>query len=461
VPVTVITADEITGNMQGKLGARILRLQATGSGIVHADVTNPGTPTLTLSGPVDKLAAAAEALGNPAIDLASMPSVTELEQTGNTLSAYTLTFADLGAAKPKLQGVGRIEYVIGVSQSRYPGPVSGFQIHIQGAYTPVPKTGQVTMSVLWNDQIIDSQLLNEQDIYLVDVKVDQTQVQRDNAITLRMDATPAGGACSRKGQPYQLDINGKASTLAANPGQGLAPGFARFPQTLGGYLPVAFGSGQTAATLLKDAAEIVSSLQRVSASSLHVETVSFEEFAKASYPGLVVGATPADADALKAPLRFYPWRAVDANGTRFTVTVDGPFAAFEAYNLDGRDLLMLGATGPTDKSQELMAKLAKAGNTDPDGWFSLNADLLVAVPGEKPFMIDSGTIPPQAKAVDEFRMLPWWLWALVAVLLIGLIIRLYTLRRRRQRIKREINEARLAAERSFGAAWQGPPQGSS
>jgi hypothetical protein len=420
------------------LGSRVVEIVPSTDADVRLEVSSVAVPTLTLTGPPEKLSAAAAALGSVNLGLAGQPVVGSLKQTDSGETAAVVTLADLGTAQPVLAGVGRLSYSTTVSQSRFGGPVDSFVIHLEGGNTPTPEGGIVRASVLWNDIIVDSQTIADNDTYLVDVTIDSTLVKRDNILTVRLEAVPAGGICTTGPLPAELDINGVGSTVSARSGQSLPAGFARFPQTLGTALPIAFGSGDITPVLLTAAAHLVSALQRASVPQLGIRVVDFAQFEKESYPGLVVGARPADADAVAAPLRFEPWRAVDAAGKKFTVTVDGPFGALEAFNHSGRDVLLLGSTAPLAQSEELQGILATQADADPFGWFVLTGDLLIAQSGQPTLALSSSTIVPQETTAAEYA-LPLWLIIAVAVLVIIVAARLIALIRRRRRIETDVD----------------------
>lgn len=311
--------------------------------------------------------------------------------------------------------------------------MSAFAIHLEGGNTPTPAGGIVRASVLWNDLIVDSQSITNTDSYVVDVPIDSSLVKRDNTLTIRLEAVPPGGYCSTTPLPAELDINGAGSTITGTPGQSLSEGFERFPQVLADSLPIAFGAGDVSASTLRAAAHLVSALQRASAIHLTVSLVDLADFKKEGYPGVVIGATPADAKALKAPLRFEPWRAVDASGKNFTVTVDEPFAALEAFEVSGRDIVLLGSTAPAPVGAALVDSLAVQADAAPFGWFPLIGDLLVAQNGLPLLSLSTATIVPQASIATEFTV-PLWLIIAGAALLIIVVARLIAVARRRRRI---------------------------
>ena len=432
---TTITATTQAGfvpRMEG--GARTVLITADSQSTVHVDVTGQTPPTLTLSGPAKDLAAAAAALGSRSLSLAGSNAVTDLIQKGTAATQLSVSLADLGAAQPVLAGIGRMTYSTLLSQSRFGGPMKSYTVHLEGGNTPTPTGGVVTATVLWNDQIVDSQIVAATDRYVVDLTINSSLVKRDNTLTVRLDVVPAGGYCTSSPMPAELDINGTASTITGHPGQSLNAGFERFPQTMGTRLPIAFGTTAVTPAMLTEAAHLVSALQRASVPQLKLTLVDFAVFAKASYPGVVVGATPADADALAAPLRFAPWRAVDNSGTSFSVTVTGPFAALEAFTTGGRDLLMLGSSDETSASAALEMRLATRADADPYGFFVLNSDLLVAQSGQPELALSTPSLVPQSQVTADFSI-PLWIYIAGGVLLLIVIFRLIALRQRKRLIE--------------------------
>ncbi|MBA8829718.1 hypothetical protein [Alpinimonas psychrophila] len=415
-------------------GARTVMIEANNEKTVHADISSQFPATMTLSGPAKDLPLAAAALGSTRLGLAGSNAVTDLIQTGNAATQLSFSLADLGAAQPVLAGIGRMTYSTTLSQSRFGGPMRAHSVHLEGGTTPTPTGGIVNVSVLWNDQIVNSQIIANSDKWIVDLTIDSTLVKRDNTLEVRLDALPPGDFCDATAFPAELDINGAASIVTGFPGQSLTPGFERFPQTLGTRLPVTFGTGVVTPAMLEQAAQLVSALQQASVPQLSVTLVDFSTFINASYPGVVVGATPADSEALASPLRFAPWRSVDSSGTAFSVTVEGPFAALEAFTTRGRDLLMLGATDATTSTGSLETRLANAANAAPFGFFVLTGDLLVAEPGQPDLALNTSSLVPQDQVTSGVPI-PIWIYIAAGVLILVIVFRLIALRKRKQRIK--------------------------
>lgn len=434
---------------------RIVRLQFDDTEKTVVSIDNPGVPRMTITGPADQVSEAAAALESVGLGLAAVPDAAQLTETETGGGSTVLTLADLGTPKPTMSGLGRLSYAVAVSQDRFGGPVQTIDVHLEGVHTPVPDNAAATASILWNDQLIWSQIVSDTDQFVADVTVEPSQLTRDNVLTVRVDAVNDSGGCSgdtNATQGFQLDLDGIASTLTARPGQTLPEGFDRFPQAFGGDLRVAFGSGPVTSDLVKAGASMVISMQRAAVNPLDVTCEEFSTFVDAAYPGMVIGATPEDAVALNAPLRFEDLRVVDFELTKFTVEVDEPFAALEAYDVDGRNILLLGSTAPTEQSAPLMMRIADEAVSGEFGWFGFKGTMVVAQSDGPLLSLSTATLVPQPSVVAESRQLPvWWLIA-IGVILLLIIARLIMLWRRRRQIDEAIEEH--AAD---DGVEQGPP----
>jgi len=433
--ILVLTATALTTAMHDF--DRIVMLTATQSADVSVSLSNPGTPTLSISGAGEDLVKAGAALGSKDLALADSSVAANLTLDGQNDVDDVLTLTALGVAAPSLHGWGRVTQFVTVSQSAFGGPVDTITIHLEGTHNPTLEDDQVTASVLWNGQLVDAQSLLTDDDYVVDIVIDATRVRRDNGLTIQLDGLPYNGNCEHSVQEARLDINGVASTLTADRGQSLPAGFERFPQTLGQYLPITFGTSDVTSANLTSAGHLVASLQRASAIPLTVQVVDYAEFASASYPGMVVGADSADADALGAPLRFHPWRTVPDASVTFSVTIDGEFAALEAFNASGRDVLMLGATDG-DGGADLMSGLAAEADADPDGWFALLGDLLVGLPDREPLTLSATVIVPQSEITSEFSKIPLWVAITALIIIVAIGTRILVVRRRSRMVDAQV-----------------------
>ncbi|NQU38223.1 MAG: hypothetical protein HQ526_11605 [Actinobacteria bacterium] len=246
----------------------------------------------------------------------------------------------------------------------------------------------------------------------------------------------------------EVNIDGTASTLTATPGQSSEPGFGRFPQTLSGSLPIAFGGGAPAADSVVNASLIVGALQRESSEPLAVSLVSLDDLLGLPNSGLVVGASEEDSNSLAAPLRLTQFRAVPANAVSFGVGVSEPYAVLEAFANDGRNLIMLGSWAPSDDldaaSQRAARTVADYTYSTPGGWNELGGDLLVSQPGLSPVTLESNAVVPQEQVTGSYGYVVWWAVGIVALLFMVGMWRVWAGRRYRRRLATYVDAQQTA-----------------
>ena len=413
-----------------------------------------GIPLLTLSGA--DVASAAAALGDAGIGLANASTTSGLagSVTASDAVGDTLTLAELGQSTIQLSNSGASSAYIGVSQSDFGAPISAVTVHLVGTHSVLPEGVVATATIYWNDTLVDSFSLSE------DIDVDRsftvpsTLLSSSNSLQITLSTALSGSCWSGLiDYPVELDFDGGASTLQATRGQSADPGFSRFPQALGGTLQVAFDSGLDAQQSLAVGGVLIAALQAQQSSLLSVVEVSIEEATTSDSPVLVLGATAATAEALAAPLRLAEFRTVDSESRSLAVGVDDSFVALEAFEQNGRDIILLGGWSGSGASLDSLA--GAIGNWIDDaegGWLSLSDDLLLA--GSNGVVnMSTGGVSPQQEAIDDYDPVGWVaLGAIcfVAVLLIlGGIVR--GARARRRAVRYVEREARARHPRDDSA----------
>jgi hypothetical protein len=403
---------------------REIRIVA-GSGTARQRVSSDGgIPVLTLTGRGEGLVAAARALSDARIAIAQGAATEGLTASAAPTLGTTRTLSGLGTRTARLSGSGgSSELSVAVPQSAFGGGVSAFAIRLKGTHTDLPRQLIATASVYWNDDLVDSFDLSSGTRFDREVRIPRARVRAGNTLTIALRAASTlGGACPAdlRGIPVELALDTSASRIVATRGQPLDPGFARFPQALGGTLPVAFGDGLSPAAALALAGTIVSQLQAQSQTLLTVTRASVAGLASSSASGLVVGADAETAAAFRAPLRLERFRTVTGSKVPFGVGTSHPFVALQAAESHGRDLLIAGGWSPAgDRSQlnDLAGTLVTALAGARYGWQSWSDDLILATDtGERVVNVSTGTVVPQRQATDEYRPAAWWLVAGVAVL---------------------------------------------
>ncbi|VXB79048.1 hypothetical protein ARTHRO9AX_190136 [Arthrobacter sp. 9AX] len=422
--------------------------------------TEAGRPALVLAGSGEALRTAAQALASANTALADSGTVTGMTSMVPAAAGPEQTLAGLGANGVRLAGYGTQEAYLGVSQSQFGGPVSALKLHLRGTHTAIPTGGQAALSVYWNDYLLSSQTLDG-DTFDLTAAVPAGQLQSRNGLKLRLTALPAGGDCSGPAGllPMELTVDTTGSTLTGERGHSVTAGFARFPQVLGASLPVAFDDGAAAQENTLNAAALVAALQHDAADLLDVHLTDADSLLASSDAGLLVGATPATAEKVSAPLRLAGFRTVAARDIEYGVGTTAPYAVLEAFEHNGRNLLLLGGWAPDAPAE---AQSAASGSSDPvalqsrlasfvqqqeGGWSELSRNLLVTQTSGNPVLLESGAITPQAEVTDGYRPLALWLAAAAAALLLAVGARIW-LRRRHRRKARAFADAKEQARAS-------------
>lgn len=415
--------------------------------------TTAGLPQLILSGHDEQLRTAARALASDNTALAVTSSVTGLTSALPASPGLTQSLKDLGSSTLKLSGYGTPESYVGVTQSQFGGPVQSVKVQLKGTHTAVPANAQAQLSVFWNDYLLSSRNLDGGDSFSVDAEVPAGQLQANNGLRIRLAALPAGGDCTGPAgvMPMEVTVDTAGSTLTAARGGSMKAGFARYPQALGQSVPVAFGDGNAQANTV-NAATLVASLQRQSATLLDTRVVGLDTLAGSSESGLVVGATGDVADKLSAPLRLAEFRTISPKDVEYGVGTSAPFGVLEAFEQGGRDLLLLGAWAPDGDASAaaLQASLTSHISGVDGGWASLSRNLLVTQPSGTPVLLESNVVVPQKAVTDDYRPYAWWIGGAVLVLGLAFAARTILMRRRAKEAQAYVDAEQKATEPGHG-----------
>ncbi|AZZ53386.1 hypothetical protein [Rathayibacter festucae] len=430
---------------------RIVRFAAGDGDVVSAIGDAGGVPELTLTGAEADLAAAGAALGSEYAGLASSATTTGLAQKVVPSSSLEHTLADFGTERIALGSTGASTSYTTITQSAFGGPVSSVEVDLVGTHSAVPEGITATANVYWNDFLIGSTVLGQDTDVAMTLPVPTGQLSASNGLSVTLSAVrESDGACigSADSVPIEFFVDGAGSSVTGVRGESAAPGFGRFPQAFGGELAVAFGGSASGADALRSAGDLVTALQRVDADPLAVSVVGVDEFVDSDRSGIVVGAGTDEAEALRTPLRLASFTAIDASRLSYGVGTEAPYAALEAFTTDGREIVLLGgwsADGDATASSGLQSSIA--GWAAEEGWTSLSGNLAVSGSTEAdPVLIDSNEITPQDEVKDDYSS--YAIWFVIAVVVIGLLILLGWLARRRR--SRKVAAYVDAQERAAG-----------
>ncbi|WP_024355310.1 cellulose biosynthesis cyclic di-GMP-binding regulatory protein BcsB [Leucobacter chironomi] len=438
---------------------RVIAFEAgSGPAVTGIDADEQGVPRLVVSGAPEKLAAAAAALGSAGLPLASAAETEGLAAAAATQpdTARSLTLEDLGTASVSLRGYGVTDGFIDVPQDAFGGPVDGYTLRLTGAVSTVDSATVASAEVLWNDVLVDTlPISGDKPRIDREIEIPATSVRASNGLVVRLTAVAAGGACIDESllPQVRLDLDTRASTVTAHRGQAARPGFDRFPQALGGALTVATGSDTPGTTEVQAAGSVVAALQRVSSRQLDISVDSAQQLIDSAMPGLLVGATPDQANALRTPLRLDRFRTLAPSGsTELTVAVDQPYAALMAFESGDRDLLVVGGWAPEGEAPDALIA-SVAGDLDGTDWYSLSGVLrFQAESDEEPELLDINAVVPQQEYRDDYT---WLAWVAIGglVLLLAIVGIAAAARRRRLVATRQVEaEAAEAAATDTAAA---------
>lgn len=414
---------------------RVIQIgDGTGDSAQRVGVTPQGIPLLTLSG--SGRAAAAAALGDERVAVADASSTNDLQSSTSTVDATSQSLADLGTSTLRLSGPGTSSTTVTVAQSSFGGPISSLSAQLVGAFSALPDQIVATVNIYWNDDLVDSFVLDGSVDVDRTITIGKTRLKSSNSLRIELSTSTADtSACADdlRQIPVKFDVDTGASVLTATRGQALSAGFSRFPQALGGHLDVAFDSGVDTDSSLQLAGQIVAALQDQDTDQISIAEITSDAARSSASAVLIVGATSETADALSAPLRLAEFRVVGSSDDSLSVQVGQTYSTLEAFEQGGRDVLLAGGWAPqdTDQSQlsSLTSDLATWIRQATWGWSSLSDDLLLAGPtGVTNF--DSGAVVPQQQAVDDYNSVARWTVAAVALLVIALAVGEVVRRRR-------------------------------
>ena len=316
---------------------------------------------LYVTGSPEEVAKAAISLSDPNVTLLKVRSVTNLAGTAdyNPVPNST-TLAELGVEPFALAGIGTLSSTMTISQAAFGQPVSELVLNLRGAVTPVTRGQQGRVNIRWNDQLVASQLVTDSSALTLNRTGNAGSLLSVNRLQTDFEYLPARKAC-RTRLPGELQIDPAASTVEASFGDSAAPGFQRFPQSFGPQIPVSFGLAARPA--LRNAARVLDSAASVSPLQYTVEILEDP----AQRPGsLVAGATNTQAQNLGAPLPD------QQNLANFPPGRSTPYAALQAFNGGGNDMIVLSAEPP--KSAKVLANWPAA---QEGGWAGLTGQVYV------------------------------------------------------------------------------------
>ncbi|MEZ5187002.1 MAG: cellulose biosynthesis cyclic di-GMP-binding regulatory protein BcsB [Candidatus Nanopelagicales bacterium] len=358
---------------------------------------------LRISGAGDSLADAATSLADPNTGLLEVTSATDLAGVANYAPVEgNSSLAQAGISSLTVSGIGRVSRTVPVSQATFGGPVSQVVFHLRGTATPVAPGQQGRVSVLWNDRLAASEMLNEDSRVALDFTIPPEDLVSRNRLTLELEYMPAGADCSDPPLPGKVDIDVAASRVAPTHGTSTGPGFQRFPQAFGPAIRVSALEPLTQS--LPDLGAILSSVVADSPWQYTVELVPWDSLAATG--GIATGVDAHQADTLGAPLPG------QRDGADFPPGRTTAYSALQAFQSGESDLIVLSGepAGPA-------TALAQWTTTRDGGWSTLQGQVYVASEQTDPEPFETASTLPDKRTPQLIAAS-----ATSAVLLFALII---------------------------------------
>lgn len=322
---------------------------------------------LVLGGDDATIAKNADALGTDARLLTQVPKAVVDSATKTELpnrSRYSL--ADLNIPPVNLDGIGRVERTISLSQANVGGPAHNWQARLVGAYEPQPENSNATFSILTNGTMLRSVLLNESGLLDVTVRLPDELAGRNPSLTFRFDTDPTDASCTAA-NPFSASISSSSSIDIERGNGATASGFTRWPQVALPNLHVAFDDRSIDA--IAAGISTVASLQATTTTPIAVSVADTLD-SSISDPLFAVITKTQVPDFLHATLPGPGIELVgDDNKNLVALDASEELTSLQAYENEGKNTLVL--AGPNAAAvRSLTTQLT--GQTD--GWFALRGD---------------------------------------------------------------------------------------
>lgn len=276
------------------------------------------------------------------------------------------SFADLNIPAVNLDGIGRVERTISLSQANVGGPAHNWNIRVVGAYEPQDDESDATFSIMTNGTMLRSVLLDKSGLLDVSVKIPDDLAGRNPSLTFRFDTDPADERCAAA-NPFSASISSKSSVDIERGSGSTSQGFTRWPQVGLPKLNVAFDDVSIDA--IAAAVNTVASLQATTSTPIGTAVADRLESTNTS-PMLAVITKTTVPDFLEAALPGPGVRLIgDDNEELVVLNSSQELSTLQAYEHNGNDLLVL--AGPSAAAIRSLSQILVG---QKDGWFALRGD---------------------------------------------------------------------------------------
>ncbi|RMH69481.1 MAG: hypothetical protein D6683_16065 [Actinomyces sp.] len=300
------------------------------------------------------------------------------------------TFDELQLGRLRLTGVGRMDLPLSFSQATLGGPVESMKIHLEGAYTPLSRDAEGSMTVNLNSVLVEAVNLEGDGDFSIDIDVPPAEIRRATTVTITVDYSPEGGCNTAGAVPVNVQIDPEKSWVRISPGQSLVASFARYPQVLVDGFVVAVD--RYTIDRVELAVRLVAALQRVSTPDLDPRFVPLDEALVADQPAVIVAENDPRIQIDAPLLSLDPISVIDENRTELLrFDVDLAHAVLEAFDVGDHDRLLLtwsgGRRGSTATGLHFADQLLDSFSTRNETWAVLFGDTYLLSQGSPPLSI--------------------------------------------------------------------------
>ncbi|MGD9524066.1 MAG: cellulose biosynthesis cyclic di-GMP-binding regulatory protein BcsB [Gemmatimonadales bacterium] len=347
-------------------------------------------------------------------------------------SAGTVSLDAMGAGTRTVQGnaIAAANYRFSLADFRsQAGPVA-FRLVAEHASLPRETTGEAT--VLLNGAVIWSRPIDEGRIDAT-MQLPARLLARDNDLEIRFSVRLGEGACILGAPLFTATVLGESAFVLGG-GEPFPPSYERFPAALVPEFSVLLEPRDRFRVEL--AATMIEAMQRTTATPM--APVLLRDAAEARGALLAVG-TASLADRLGAPLATDGFRLRDTDGRVWDEYVPSQsYGAMQAFQADGRDVLLLHHTGADGAPLAALVRETLA----PYGWFGVHGDLTLRGPESPAATITAANSGWRIEPIDTrpasfFARYRTMIFVGIGLLLLALVVWFYP-----RMVRRELDAAR-------------------
>ncbi|WP_149359688.1 cellulose biosynthesis cyclic di-GMP-binding regulatory protein BcsB [Lolliginicoccus suaedae] len=339
-----------------------------------------GMPTLRMAGSGPGLETQVRVLTSSLAALAAAPSVSIAgEASRPRIAPEFATFQDLGLGSPRATGVGRVRLPLILDQTRIGWAVDDATLRLIGTYTPLSSAQGGQMIVALGDEVLDHWPMEASGAFDRTIEISGPRLPRFMPLTVSAEISGASLDCGLE-QPVTvtLDPDSALTVIGADPPE---PWFESLPQAL---LPSAHaGLGQFDFAHARRLIRIVSGLQALSATPLHLQVGTIDDALGSEGPKILIGASGVDLPLSKTGDAYI----LDGTaGTQVELALDPSqrYGSLQVATVDG-DIAL--ATDGLDASVDSILSWLES---DQSRWFELTGNVLAAFGDDEPRSISVG-----------------------------------------------------------------------